>query len=72
MSINSLKIEVASIETQLKVLKANLNKNIEAVKEEKKKPSKFSDFYGIWKNKVNLSYEEIKTAKFKVAEDLLK
>ncbi len=71
MSIESLKIELASIEAQLKVLKAGL-KGVESTKGAKKKSFKFRDFYGIWKNKVNLSYEEIKSAEVKLVEDLLK
>ncbi|MDZ4277580.1 MAG: hypothetical protein U1B78_00420 [Dehalococcoidia bacterium] len=35
----------------------------------KKKRKTFSDLYGIWRGKVNLSYEEIKEAEIHVKDD---
>ncbi len=69
MTQHSLEIEIAGIEAQLKVVKAELKKiKIEKVK----KPFKFADLYGIWKGKVDVSYDDIKNVEFKIPSGMLK
>jgi hypothetical protein len=47
-----IKLQIESIEQQLKILKAKISK--------KKYPKKFSGLYGIFEGKMDLSLEEIK------------
>jgi hypothetical protein len=64
MNEPSIRARLASIEEQIKVLKAELD-----VKPKRKKPKRFADLYGTWKGKVDLTLEEIKTAEIKLRGD---
>ena len=56
-----LAAQLASIELQLRMIRAQL------AKEDGEPPRRFSDLKGIWKGKTNFSYEEIKEAEIKVS-----
>jgi len=66
MNEPSIRARLSSIEDQIKVLKAELE-----TKRRKRKPRRFSDLYGIWKGKVDLSLEEMQKAEIKLRNDLL-
>ncbi|MEW6418605.1 MAG: hypothetical protein AB1480_10850 [Nitrospirota bacterium] len=51
-----IKLQIESIEQQLKILKAKIFK--------KKSPKKFSDLYGIFEGKMDFPLEEIKKHKY--------
>jgi len=51
-----IKLQIESIEQQLKILKAKISK--------KKYPKKFSSLYGIFEGKMDFSLEEIKKNKY--------
>jgi hypothetical protein len=57
-----LKLQIGSMEQQLKVLKTKIAKT--------KSQKKFSDFYGIFKGKLDLSLEEIKKHEYSIKEIL--
>jgi hypothetical protein len=64
MNEPSIRARLASIEEQIKVLKAELD-----VKPRRRKPKRFADLYGIWKGKVDLTFEEIKEAEVKLRSE---
>jgi len=66
MNEQSIRSRLDSIEEQIRVLKAELTS-----RPAKRKSRSFNDLYGIWKGKVDLSYEEITAAEIKVKDDLL-
>lgn len=53
-----IKLQIESIEQQLKILKAKIFK--------KKSPKKFSDLYGIFEGKMDFSLEEIKKHEYPI------
>lgn len=57
-----LKLQIESMEQQLKVLKTKIAKP--------KSKKKFSDFYGIFKGKLDLSFEEIKKHEYSIKDIL--
>jgi hypothetical protein len=56
-----IKLQIESLEQQLRVLKAK-------VTFKKKKKKTLSDLYGIFENKINLSLEEIKKHEYSVKD----
>jgi hypothetical protein len=70
MTKNTIQIKVDSIETQLKLLKGEIAKLPLAEKRPKEPKRSFRDLYGIWENKVDLSYEEIKSHEYKLPTEL--
>jgi hypothetical protein len=70
MNKNTIQIKVDSIETQLKLLKGEIAKLPLTEKGPKEPKRNFRDLYGIWENKVDLSYEEIKSHEYKLLMEL--
>lgn len=66
MNDQSVRARLAAIEGQIRVLKAELRRQPRT----KKAPRRFADLYGIWKGKVDLSFEEIQQAEIKLREEL--
>lgn len=57
-----LKLQIKSIEQQLKVLKAKMT--------EPKTHKKFADLYGIFEGKMDLTFEEIKKHEYSLRDNL--
>jgi len=57
-----LKLQIESMEQQLKVLKTKLVKS--------KPQKKFSDLYGIFKGKLDLTFEQIKKYEYSMKDNL--
>jgi hypothetical protein len=65
MNEPSVRARLSAIEEQIRILKADL-----LTKSRNRKPRRFSDLYGCWKGKVNLSFEEIQEAEIRLRVEL--
>jgi hypothetical protein len=63
----SVRGRLNAIEEQIKVLKAELDAGPKQGRGAT--PRRFADLYGIWKGKVNLSFEEMQDAEIKLREE---
>ena len=64
MNEQSIRARLGTIEEQIRVLKGEL-----ATKPARKPARRFSDLYGIWKGKVDLTFEEIQEAEIRLKDD---
>lgn len=65
MGEDLLNARIASIEEELKVLKAQIQ---ERGKGRRKKIRRFSELEGLWKGKADFSFEEIKSQEIRLKE----
>ncbi len=66
MNESTIRARLNAIEEQIKVLKAELDVKPRSGK----KTRRFADLYGIWKGKVDLSFDEIQEAEIKLRDEL--
>jgi len=64
MATETLRLQIDSLETQLKVLKSQLSTR------RKSQIKKFSDLKGIWKGKVEFSADDIRKAQLSLEDKL--
>lgn len=71
MSRSSITLEIKGLQAQLDTLKSLLAVSGKLARRQKKKGVPFAKLYGIWKGKVDLSFEEIAESKYTLPKNLL-
>lgn len=63
MKVNTLPLKISGVETEIKIIKAELEQlTKKKVSKKKKIPHSFAELRGIWKGIPDFFYEEIKEA----------